>query len=61
VIRQYSRKGYMVFSSSQFEYARIFQLTEPRALNALEDAISRSPRFRIWFENRDTRIYELVS
>jgi len=61
LIHQYARSGYMVFSSSQFEYAKIFQLTPPGALNELEAAIRRSPRFRLWFQNRDARIYELVS
>lgn len=61
LIHQYSRTGYMVFSSSQLEYAKVFQLTPPGALNDLEAAIRRSPRFRIWYQNRDARIYELVS
>ena len=61
LIHQYARTGYMVFSRSQFEYARIFQLTSPGALNNLEAAVRRSPRFRIWYQNGDARIYELVS
>jgi hypothetical protein len=61
LIHQYARSGYMVFSSSQFEYAKVFQLTPPGALNDLEAAIRRSPRFRVWYQSRDARIYELVS
>ena len=60
LIHQYAPTGYMVFSTSQFEYAKVFQLTAPNALNHLEAAIRRSPYFRLWFQNGDARIYALT-
>ncbi len=59
-MRSYSDRGYLVFSASGLEFARVFRLTPPGALEKLEAAIRRSPRFRLWYANRDTRIYELV-
>jgi hypothetical protein len=61
LIHQYAPTGYMVFSTSQFEYAKVFQLTQPRALNGLEAAVSRSPYFKLWFSNGDARIYALTA
>jgi hypothetical protein len=61
LIRHYSPHGYIVFSTTQNEYARIFQLTPPGALTNLENAIAGSPQFQLWYSNPDTRIYELVS
>lgn len=60
LIHQYSRKGYIVFSSSQFEYAKVFRLTEPDALHRLEDAVAASPYFKLWYRNGDARIYEMT-
>jgi hypothetical protein len=60
LIHQYAPTGYMVFSTSQLEYAKVFQLTPPGALTDLENAVRRSPLFRIWYQNVDARIYELV-
>ncbi len=61
VLKAYSTRGYVVFSSTQETYAKIFKLTPPGELQNLEAAIGRSPRFRLWLKNKDTRIYELVS
>ncbi|MDX6715105.1 MAG: hypothetical protein QOH30_1663 [Baekduia sp.] len=60
LIHQYAPTGYMVFSTSQSEYAKVFQLTPPGALANLEAAVRRSPLFRIWYQNSDARIYQLV-
>lgn len=60
VMKSYSPRGYLVFSSTQETYARIFQLTPPGQMQSLERAIARSPRFTMWLQNADTRIYELV-
>lgn len=60
LIHQYAGMGYIVFSTSQLEYAKVFQLTAPNALNHLETAVSRSPYFTLWFKNGDTRIYALT-
>jgi hypothetical protein len=60
LIHQYAGMGYMVFSTSQFEYNKVFQLTEPRALDHLEAAVAKSPLFKLWFSNSDARIYALT-
>lgn len=57
---QYSKRGYLVFSATQDEYARVFQLTPPGALRSLEQAVRSSSRFRLWHEDGTTRVYELV-
>lgn len=59
VMHQYAPHGYLVFSTSQNEYARIFRLTPPDALKHLERAVARSSKFHLWYVNSDTRIYEL--
>jgi hypothetical protein len=60
LIHQYSRDGYIVFSTSQFEYAKVFRLTEPGALHTLERAVAVSPYFKLWYRNADARIYVMT-
>lgn len=60
VIKQYSSAGYIAFSKEQTAYAEVFRLTPPGAMSSLEAAIGRSPDFRLWYGNRDARIYELT-
>ncbi len=60
LVEHYSQHGYVLFSTTQTEYAHVFQLTPDGALESCERAIASSPRFRLWYRNRDTRIYELV-
>jgi hypothetical protein len=59
LIRQYSRSGYVVFSTTQYRYAAIKELTPPGELERLERAIAASSRFRLWYATADARIYEL--
>lgn len=54
-------RGFLIFSTSQENYARMFQLTPPNALHDLERAVAQSPRFSLWYGNPDARIYELAS
>jgi hypothetical protein len=61
VLKAYSNRGYVVFSTTQYTYAKIFKLTPPGEMRNLEHAIATSPRFKLWLKNKDTRIYELVS
>ena len=56
----YAPRGYIVFSTTQNTYARVFRITAPGALGSLEAAIARSVRFRAWYRGSDTRIYELL-
>jgi hypothetical protein len=58
--KKYSPHAYVVFSTAMETYARIFRLTPPGAIHDLELAVARSPRFRLWYGNKDARIYELV-
>ncbi len=60
-IRRYADRGYLAFTRSSTEFARVFGLASPEALAGLEAAVRRSRRFRLWYGNRDARIYELVS
>lgn len=60
LIHQYAGMGYIVFSTSQTEYAKVFQLTEPNALSHLEAAVAKSPLFTLWYKNADARIYALT-
>jgi hypothetical protein len=60
VIRHYARTGYIVFSTTQTDYAHVFQLVPDGALQSLEANVATSSFFRLWYSNPDTRIYELV-
>lgn len=53
--------GYLIFSTSQETYARVYRLTPPGALPALERLLVTSGRFRLWHGDSDVRIYSLVS
>ena len=57
----YSRHGYIAFSRDEITYAEVFRLTPPGALQSLRAAVAASPRFALWYANRDVQIYELVS
>jgi hypothetical protein len=61
LLRQYSPRGYVAFSTTQYRFAAIKELTAPGALGNLERAIASSTHFHLWYVNRDTRIYELGS
>jgi hypothetical protein len=57
LMRQYSKRGYIVFSQPQDQYTRVFRLAPEGALRNLERAIRASPDFRLWYTNKDARIY----
>jgi hypothetical protein len=59
LIHQYSRKGYVAFSTTEYKYANIKELTPPGQLESLERAVAASGLFRLWYSSPDTRIYEL--
>jgi hypothetical protein len=61
IIHQYSKRGYLVFSTTETRFAHVFRLTAPGALAQLEDAVARSSHFRLYYRNKDARIYELLS
>lgn len=60
-IHQYSRSGFLVFSTTGYRYAELHAWTPPGAVAHLEAAVAASPQFRLWYRNRDARIYRLVS
>jgi hypothetical protein len=60
-IQQYSPRGYISFSKNETAFAEVMRLTPPGALEDLERAVARSPRFRLFYTNPDVRIYQLVS
>jgi hypothetical protein len=60
LIHQFSRSGYIVFSTTGSRYAAVHDLTPPGALENLEGAIAASPHFRLWYATSDARIYELI-
>lgn len=59
-IQQYSPRGYISFSRNEAAFAEVMRLTPPGALADLEQAVARSPRFRLSYGNPDVRIYQLV-
>jgi hypothetical protein len=59
-IRHYAPSGYVVFSTTQTEYARVYQLVPDGALDNLERAVADSSHFRLFYGNKDARIYQLV-
>jgi hypothetical protein len=59
LIRQYSRDGFVAFSTTQYRFVETKELLRAGALASLEQAIAASPEFRLWYANSDTRIYEL--
>ncbi len=60
-MQSYSRTGFLVFSASQYRYARIFHTVPVQTIRAIQTAVQKSPRFRLWYQNPDTQIYRLVS
>lgn len=60
LIKQYGQRGYIVFAKDETAYAELYRLTPPGALEHLESAVARSPDFRLWYGNRDARIYEML-
>jgi hypothetical protein len=59
LMRDYAKRGYLVFSRTQSKFTRLFGLTPPGALRDLERAIADSPEFELFHANPRTRIYEL--
>jgi hypothetical protein len=59
-IREYSRYGYIAFDKDETTYAEVFRVTPPGALAHLETAVAKSRIFRLWYMNKDVRIYQLV-
>lgn len=59
-IKQYSQGGYVAFTKDETDFAETFRITPPGALSDLERAVAKSPYFRLWYDNKDVRIYELV-
>jgi hypothetical protein len=60
-IKEYTPYGYVAFTKSETLYSEIFNITPNRALVHLQAAVAHSPRFRLWYHNRDARIYQLIS
>lgn len=56
----YSAHPYLVFSTSQFAHAAIFQTTLPHSLERLEGYVANSPSFRLWYRTANVRIYTLT-
>jgi hypothetical protein len=60
-VDQYGRDSLLVFSTSQAADARAWNIFGGTAgYERLEEAVASSSRFRLVYENRDTRVYELV-
>lgn len=59
-IGTYPGRGYLVFSTAQEVYDRVYRTATAGALRAVETAVRSSPRFRLWYATRNTRIYELA-
>jgi len=61
VIRRNGTRGYVVFSQSQEAYVQVFGLSSVNGLRSLEQAMVASGKFRVFYQNDTTRIYELVA
>jgi hypothetical protein len=57
----HSKTGFLVFSTSQYQYARIFHTVPVQTIRAIETAVQKSSRFRLWYQNPDTQIYRLIA
>ncbi|WP_239334670.1 hypothetical protein [Frankia sp. CiP3] len=55
----YAPSGYLVFTPSTEEFARVFQLTPPGAIASLEHAIAESTSFIPFYIGPNTRVYAL--
>ena len=53
--------GYVAFTTTDEQFASQHGQMTSRQEAALQDAIAHSPRFRLWYANRDAQIYQLVS
>ena len=60
-INELSLTPFVVFSTSDERLVDDEHLARPGAVTALEHAVARSSVFRLWYANKDTRIYELVA
>jgi hypothetical protein len=60
-IELYARHGYVAFTKGESAFAEVLRITPPGALGELQAALARSPRFRLWYANRDAQIYELLA
>jgi hypothetical protein len=62
VLRDYGggRPAFLVVSRNGKVYSDVFDLLPTGSLDRLEGALERSSRFRVWYRNNDTTIFELV-
>ncbi len=60
ILRTASPHSFLVFSTTEQLYSRDFGPGTEAQLDTLERAVATSPAFRLWYGNRDARIYELV-
>ena len=62
VLRDYGggRPAFLVVSRNGKVYSDVFDLLPTGSLDRLEAALERSSRFRVWYRNDDTTIFELV-
>jgi hypothetical protein len=59
-IKEYAPDGYLAFTKDETALAEVLRITPPGALAHLEAAVAASPRFRLWYSNKDARLYELI-
>ncbi len=62
VLRDYGggRPAFLVVSRNGKIYSDVFDLLPRGSLDRLELALARSKRFRVWYRNGDTTIYQLL-
>jgi hypothetical protein len=63
ILRDYGggRPAFLVVSRNGKVYSDVFDLLPRGSLDRLERALARSKRFRVWYRNDDTTIYQLVA
>jgi hypothetical protein len=62
ILRDYGggRPAFLVVSRNGKVYSDVFDLLPRGSLDRLERALARSKRFRVWYRNDDTTVFELV-
>jgi hypothetical protein len=54
-----SGPGFLVFSESQYAYARIEGTIPASVIEAVQRTVADSPDFTLWYSNPDTKVYRL--
>jgi len=60
LIKVYAPRGYFAITTGMKIYCHVFELLPDGSLDHLDQALSASKRWKVFFRNKDAVIYELV-